>query len=244
MPARREATVGALARLAVDELRSAEAALDDDGPIHRRVHALRTALKKARALVRLCAPADAELARRVSRRLRRVAHAAAPARDAHVVLKTFDALGGGRRARERLARRARSATRALERERRALGRRLRRARGALDAWRDERSALAPRAALALGHERVRAAFARARATGGDDALHAWRRRVKAHAVQLEALGRPARDLDELGRLLGRDHDLALLSSALRRGERRRLSAAIASRRTRLQRRALALGARL
>ena len=58
------------------------------------------------------------------------------------------------------------------------------------------------------------------------ALHRWRRRVKVLQNELlvltplhdEAVRRLLRDLDRLGELLGREHDLAVLAAGLRRGE--------------------------
>ncbi len=58
------------------------------------------------------------------------------------------------------------------------------------------------------------------------ALHRWRRRVKVLQNELlvltplhdEAVLRLLRDLDRLGDLLGREHDLAVLAAGFRRGE--------------------------
>jgi CHAD domain-containing protein len=58
------------------------------------------------------------------------------------------------------------------------------------------------------------------------ALHRWRRRVKVLQNELLVLTplhdeptlRLLRDLDRLGDLLGREHDLAVLAARLRRGE--------------------------
>ena len=60
------------------------------------------------------------------------------------------------------------------------------------------------------------------------ALHRWRRRVKTLQNELlvltplhdETVLRLLRDLDRLGHLLGREHDLAVLAARLRRGELR------------------------
>jgi hypothetical protein len=108
-------------------------------------------------------------------------------------------------------------------------------------------------------------------------MHQWRKRVKDLRYSAEILGRPelprhgsrsrkararaearwlcrlAARADELGELLGEEHDLAVfgewLSSegkgtGLRRGTRRRLEKLIAARRAELRRRALRDGKRL
>jgi CHAD domain-containing protein len=99
----------------------------------------------------------------------------------------------------------------------------------------------------------------------DAALHDWRKRVKdlryalevlqreGHAAKPGRMRRAAVCADELGEVLGEDHDLALLAglvaekrSAARvpRGSRKALLKLIGKRRAKLQRRALKLGERL
>ena len=97
----------------------------------------------------------------------------------------------------------------------------------------------------------------ARGKGGARALHQWRKRVKDLRYAAEMLGlRPiARRADELGELLGEEHDLALLAALLtapgapfqgKRGKqaRRALLKRIARRRRRLREKALRNGERL
>ncbi|HEX5224674.1 MAG TPA: CHAD domain-containing protein, partial [Solirubrobacteraceae bacterium] len=111
---------------------------------------------------------------------------------------------------------------------------------------------------------------RARPRDRDEALHEWRKRVKdlrycsellqrrseelpAPGARATRLARVAARADELGELLGEDHDLALLAMTLKerstrkatgRRTRRRVRKRIAQRRRKLRRRALRRGARL
>lgn len=120
------------------------------------------------------------------------------------------------------------------------------------------------AALAGGVERVytrgRRGFAVASETRGVEDLHEWRKRVKYLRYQMELLtpmypviiGSTASALDELGELLGDDHDLAVLAETVLahpqscRDERERwmLIALIHERRARLQAHAMRHGAAL
>ena len=98
----------------------------------------------------------------------------------------------------------------------------------------------------------------ARGKGGAHASHEWRKRVKDLRYGAEILGlRPlAHRADELGEVLGEEHDLAVLAALLpppgrapfkgKRGKRARkaLLKRIARRRRRLRKRALRKGERL
>src|SRR4051812_18427332 len=79
-------------RMARAELADArDAVAEARRPVDERVHAVRTAIKKVRALVRLVKPRAARRRiGRADRRLKKVARAVSAARDAEVVLKTFD----------------------------------------------------------------------------------------------------------------------------------------------------------
>ena len=120
------------------------------------------------------------------------------------------------------------------------------------------------AALASGIERVyergHRGFKRASSTRDVHDLHEWRKRVKYLRYQMEALtpmyptliGSTAEGLDELGELLGDDHDLAVLADTILdhpescRDERERwmLIALIHERRANLQAEALGIGSAL
>jgi CHAD domain-containing protein len=90
-------------------------------------------------------------------------------------------------------------------------------------------------------------------------LHEWRKRVKDLRYVAEMLGahKVAKRADELGELLGEEHDLAVLAQRVRREAkagrasgapgrraRKRLLKLIASRRRKLRKRALRDGERL
>ncbi|KPL52792.1 hypothetical protein ABB55_11690 [Prosthecomicrobium hirschii] len=115
-------------------------------------------------------------------------------------------------------------------------------------------------ALGETYRRGRADWRKAEEEGGEDVLHDWRKRVKHRwHLSLLVVGRTAvtsrsivGDLDELGELLGDEHDLALLVRRLGKeadvsGSRkaaRHLAEEAERRRRKLARRACELGAEL
>lgn len=300
-----------LRRMALGQLDLAIELLADDRamPAEKAVHEIRKALKRLRALIRLL---EDELGEQASAResavLREAGRRVAGARDAEVVLGTFDQLikahpdklahrRGVARLRERLAAERDMAAQG------ALGDPATRAQvlGDLRAARDR----AARWSLsdADGIESIEPALERLyrqgrrrhrRAAGGKGrrarAMHEWRKRVKdlRYAAEMlervdpddragngrgkrgkrerkrargrgEAgyLHRVARGADELGELLGDEHDLVLLTARVRakgaggreadgvgRGTRRVLLQLIARRRKRLRKQALREGGRL
>lgn len=130
----------------------------------------------------------------------------------------------------------------------------------------------PTRLLSPGIERLyrdgRRRMRRARRRGGAEAMHAWRKRVKALRYVAETLDRGgewrktkggkrlrrvARRADRIAELLGEEHDLALLARMVReraelfageRKQRKRLLRAIAKRRRQLRERALLEGEHL
>ncbi|HOU89537.1 MAG TPA: CHAD domain-containing protein [Polyangiaceae bacterium] len=136
------------------------------------------------------------------------------------------------------------------------------ARERVEGWsldRDGWSAL--RRGLKRTYARGRTALEAARDEPTPARLHEWRKEVKYHQHQIRLLRhgwtaalRVRRDaLDELGELLGDDHDLALLSELLRRtpaaaaladSELETILRTLDERRAELERAAFALGARL
>ena len=81
----------AVTRMARKELAGGRATLiDERQPIAARIHHVRTAIKKLRALAQMVEPAVGRPARRAGRRLQKVARAVSGARDAEVVLETLD----------------------------------------------------------------------------------------------------------------------------------------------------------
>jgi CHAD domain-containing protein len=242
----------------------------------KAIHETRKALKRLRALVGLLREELGE--RRYKREhaiLRDAARQLAGARDAEVMVDTLDALL------ERHPRKLGRRRPLIELRRRLVAERAAAARRALDdrdlraeVLRDlvglrERARcweLAERPGLTIvegdlqriyrqGRRRMRCV---ARGKGGVHAAHEWRKRVKDLRYAAEILGlRPlARRAEELGELLGEEHDLAVLAGLLpppgrapfkgKRGKRARraLLERIARRRRRLRKRALRKGERL
>lgn len=211
------------------------AAIDPRMPLGERVHDVRTAMKKVRALNRLVRPATGKSARRADRRLRKIAHSVSALRDAGVVLKTFDrTFATERRAssravlariRARLTLQLRAQVQAFERGRCAgrLRSDLAHERRQVDAWMptggDWR---AIGEGLTQGYRRARKAMAAAYRTGSGVDFHTWRRTVKTHRHQVAALEELAPrqmkarlgELDRLGDWLGDEHDLTVLEAAV------------------------------
>lgn len=242
-------------------LRDAE--LNDDC-----VHALRKALKSARAALRLLRPglSGADY-RRANLACRDVGHHLSPLRDAHVLLRTLDRFAAG----DRAGLRAIAATRQLfESE-------LEQHHAELDtpALRDRCVSLlesgcdpvlvpsvaafdppALRKGLRGLYRRARRAFRIAQREGDGEHLHEWRKQTKylrtgagmladAGARGLKRLGKQA---ERIADQLGEEHDLAVLERSLRaRGgdiDAPELIARLAQRRRMLQAKALRAGAKL
>ena len=251
--------------------RAIEAAGETARPVGARVHEMRTALKKARALLRLVRPPLGHRARVAQRRLAAVAGRIGSVRDTGVVLDTFDHVAGpaGARSTELSALRVRLDARRRKVEQHArTAKDLRRAGVILRLeWRRAKKLLhhpiAPSAlatAFARTYRKARAAMNEAYRRDTIEAFHAWRKTVKTHAFQVALLAEGGvtdleerRDpLDALGTALGDAHDLALLEQTIRaeragvadpRGHER-LLALIEARWRRLVRNARPLGARL
>jgi CHAD domain-containing protein len=245
-----------------------------------RVHEARKALKRLRALVRLLRDELGEHTyERESALLRDAGRRLARARDAEVLLGTLEDLIArepkklaGRRGVLRL--RAR-----LQQEREGAAERaladsaahggtlsqLRALRVRVGDWRlAERGGIeAIEPALERLYGKGRKRMRRAAGAKGESrrmrTLHEWRKRVKDLRYAAEMLGvkKLARRTDELGELLGEEHDLAVLAQRVRRegktgrasgapGRRARklLLKSIAARRRKLRKRALRDGARL
>lgn len=203
-----------------------------------KVHEARQRLKKIRAALRLARPTAGEAwfelendtYRDIGRRL-------APARDADVLIRTFDGLVAKHRrqltgAGFAQARRAVVACRdavigesgaASDTTFDALAGELREARSRIADWRFEAQGfelIEP--GLVMVYRRGRRAMKQAFAQPSDQAFHDWRKRVKdgVHHMRLLRNVYPAmvqaqrNGFDELADLLGEDHDLAVLRGTL------------------------------
>ena len=230
------------------------------------VHAVRQALKRARAALRLLHDAvpDAAYARE-NASLRDAAHPLASPRDSCVMLELVEEMIAERKMRRyrpallRLraqlrqshARRmnAARADRSVARARRLLEQTLARTAH----WRLPRDARSVYVAgLRRIYERGRSELETARSRPTANALHEWRKQVKYLGVAMALLGgsKPSaakayRLAVQVGKQLGDDHDLAGLAAALRRAHADRdLIAKLEQRRHKLQKRALKRGRRL
>lgn len=234
-----ESTLSGVRRIARLQLEQAVLELQMSGePIDLRIHSVRKRIKRLRGLLRLVEAAlDAETFERENECLRGAASQLAPARRAAALLATFDALL--ERFPGKLGPEAQAAFRRRLVEERD------RAVEAVHGDRHERAITALRAALdrlddwpltadgwrlvgggfAKTYERGRRALRRARNETTTEALHFWRRFAKYHWYHLRLLASVwppvllAFDsaLDELGELLGAEHDLDDLRQLLLSG---------------------------
>jgi CHAD domain-containing protein len=230
-----EAPADSVRRLGREQLDAAAERLErghDDDPVEA-VHDVRKRLKKSRALLRLARPGmKAKAFRRHNRELRDTGRALSGARDADVMLETVDALAKrfaghvphalfdairaplAARARDSRAKTEPAISGHTDTLRELAGRR----------WAvDDLTSDALSKALRQTYERGRDAFARADRKPTVEHLHEWRKRVKDlwYHERLLANSWPgvmkaqAEEAKTLSKLLGEDHDLAVLSSLLR-----------------------------
>jgi CHAD domain-containing protein len=236
------------------------------------IHSARKAIKKERSLLRLARGSMSPGARRQENRaLRTAARGLSQSRDAEALLGTIDDLAE-RYAGQLPVHEFDSVRGSLQRRRDAervdlAGREaIDRAIAELAAVRDrtDRWAFgaedwdAVRHGLRRSYRDGRRAWHRARDSGSTEDWHGWRKRAKDLWYEqrlLAATGGPAvaglaKDAHHLADLLGDDHDLAVLRSALRSGQielagdLEGLLGLIDHRREQLQSQALALGARI
>jgi CHAD domain-containing protein len=225
-----EDLAGSLQGVARDQLEGAADGLGSGDDLEEAVHDARKRIKKTRAALRLARPG---LSKRVYRAenaaLRDTARGLSGARDADVMVETAEKLG------ERYAGHAPATLFEQLRDRLAARRggagadageaadTLRALAAGVDAWAiagDERDVLVP--ALHRTYARGREAFAVADRRPTAEHLHEWRKRVKDLWYQEklvseawpEVLEAHADEAKALSKLLGDDHDLAVLSELL------------------------------
>jgi transposase-like protein len=192
-------------------------------PDHQDIHAIRKGVIQLRSWLRLVRETmgrhqyDAH-----NRRLRRISRRLAPVRDARGMLKALATISPATafpNTRRHLLRRERRAEKTVAMAMRHVKRGLERELAACDRLRPEKI---PRAdfnvALARLRAEMNAALAAARDAGRTELLHTWRKRVKnyQHALAFVAdkASRGGSSAIRLRRLLGQDHDLALLKAEL------------------------------
>ena len=217
------------------------------------VHDARKRIKKSRALLRLARPAmPSRSFRAYNRELREQGRALSGARDADVLVETLDDLAqhNSRRihkphvtaVRNHLAERAQGAP--PEHDVGSVA-------GTVEAWPVDRADAGTLVrALTDTYKRGRRAYQQARDQPTTEHLHEWRKRAKDLWYQQQLLQRVwpdvmkalAGEAKALSKLLGSDHDLAVLSGELPPGDP--LLPLIADRRSQLQSEAFALGSRI
>ena len=269
-----ESTQDGLRRCAREQLDEAIAQLGtgvNDDPVEA-VHEARKSLKKTRSLLRLSrGTLDPDERRRENAALRDAGRELSAARDAEVMLEATDELA------ERFAGRVPQATfdairRHLEAGRDPARRRLMESgltgqvaeelkadRARIDDWPLRRAgwkALEP--GLHRSYARGRAGLGQARSHPTAENLHDWRKRTKDLWYHLRLLkpsapgivGGAAKEADKLSKLLGDDHDLAVLHETLEHSARElkvdldAVLELIDHRREQLQAEAIVLGQRL
>jgi CHAD domain-containing protein len=216
-------------RVALEQIDLAEEKLTSEHDIPDAIHNARRGLKRLRALIRLLRPAIGDTAyRRESERIAGTARLLAGARDVHVMRLTATKLesrfgplpgGAGKRLNAFLAKEAAAIPSDAKDGRAQALKRLKQTRKfftgpALDDL--------SFAALAEGLERCyrkgRRGFRDAFRKPSDESFHAWRKSVQRHWRHMQLIGRAwpealsarADEAKELSRLLGEDHDLAVL----------------------------------
>jgi CHAD domain-containing protein len=213
---------------AIDEL-STGVAVDPVGAVHEA----RKALKRTRSLLRLGRGAlDPQERRRDNAATRRAGRRLSDTRDAEVMLEATDKLA--ERFSGRVPRASFDAIRGhLAAERRAepaltsqVAEELKAVRTRVEHWSSRGTgwkALEP--GLLRIYTRGRNGLEQARREPGVENLHEWRKRTKDLWYHLRLLGPvapgiiggAAKDADKLSKLLGDDHDLAVLREAVERG---------------------------
>jgi CHAD domain-containing protein len=219
-----------LQRIGLEQVDIAAAKLAGKEDPAAAIHDARRCLKRLRALLRLVRPglADATYARE-SERLAGIGRMLAGARDLHVMQQTLGRLetrfgplpnGAADHLRKLLARgrtpKRRSA--GLDARRQALSR-LEQARRLFQGrtiWTIELDHIIE--GLETTYRKARKAFRHAYRDPTDEAFHAWRKKVQQHWRHMsllsrgwpEAMSARASEAKELSRLLGEDHDLAVL----------------------------------
>ena len=221
-------------RIGLEQIEMAAAKLADKDDIAAAIHDARRCLKRLRALLRLIRPALSEAAyRRESERLSGIGRLLSGARDLFVMQQTvakvetrFGALPNGTAARLRklMARGNVGGRRAAADGRRQALQRLAQAKRLFAGKAVEEIELDHILdGLEDAYRRARKAFRQAYRKPSTETFHAWRKRVQAHWRHMalltrgwpEALSARAGEAKELSRLLGEDHDYAVLSAFAR-----------------------------
>ena len=229
----------AFRRTATDEIGVVRTALaSDKGDRDKGVHEARRSFKRMRALLRLASPGMDRPFAKENRRLRDAGRLLAPARDAAVLVHSFDEFvqshGQDLDPDYLAALRARQVRKAeaTAAENAALEGYVAKVLGLLDRaeknlarldWPEDPEDL--HRGLRKANARLTAAFRAARASGDAEDLHDWRKRLKDQSAHMELFRavlpgslKPARkSAKQIAQVLGDEHDLCLLAAKLRAG---------------------------
>jgi len=224
-----------LRRIFHEEITKVRAALDDERKTEEaRIFKARKRLKRARSVVRLLkAPLGAKTQKRLAEALREIGRALSPARDADVLVATVGKLAeaAGEQHAPAFAALTDTLARRAHRVRTRTGADMEACRAALRAAEADAQRLPVRFAaeslLDTAFERV---YGRGRAyqhiavsTGQAEAFHDWRKYAKqrwhlsllVREKRAEGFAEVIAHLSELGKILGADHDYAVLETVCR-----------------------------
>jgi CHAD domain-containing protein len=202
-----------------------------DKDLEKAIHEVRKRCKRVRAVTRLLRPHAKALHRRENPAFRDIARALSPFRDAHVRLQTFDELVSRAHEAERFARLRDLMPDAANRDGKELDKQLslatKEAQAALERLRASKISggagfqlIEP--GLRRNYSRGRRAMLRAYDKPEATAFHEWRKHVKDLGYQVRILRdlwppllkRLRRELDKLGDLLGKEHDLTVMRDTI------------------------------
>lgn len=223
-------------RVVREQIETATHALTSGEDLHAGIHDARKCFKKVRAVVRLVRPGLGDVYQQENRRFRDAGRTLSLVRDAEAMIETVDQLCDEQREQTNVegfaplraalvARREELAGQQGELEERVASvlHELETAQQAITDWpalADEFATLA--GGLKRSYKRGRNAMQRAYAQPDTDTFHEWRKRVKYHwyhARLLRNVWRPllqsyGAELKYLSKLLGDNHDLAVLHATL------------------------------
>jgi CHAD domain-containing protein len=208
--------------------------------VQEAVHDLRRRCKELRALGRLLRPSLGSQFSVWNSLLRDAAGELSDIRDAHVLIDTLDLtrrdVSGSARVymddvREHhrvIGAKASHSLRRSDKRVRRIGRLLGKANRLVEAWNYPQSFAPLKRGLRATYERGRDNLGCIESRGHDDDWHEWRKSVKALWYQVRLIERAApsvlgplsKRLEELGELLGDEHDLSVLRSRLREDRRK------------------------
>jgi CHAD domain-containing protein len=211
--------------------RLSEALASADANLEEAIHEVRKRCKRVRAVARLLRPHARELYRRENAAFRDIARRLSPFRDAHVQVATFEQLVSRAPERERFAALKDLMPGGISRNEEMLKNQLtatredvRAAQKRLEALRISDGPPLPLigAGLRVSYQRGRRAMVRAYDKPEATAFHKWRKHVKDLGYQMQILRnlwpavfkRVRGELDMLGDLLGKEHDLTVMRDVI------------------------------